>query len=156
MSMQHPKRGTPSADQPCCSTPTAPAAVERPVDCAHIQHLLLAYLARELGDGQSQLLHEHLRHCPACSREAVGLQETIELLHGRDPADGVPSRLSAGRHRALQRTVTHPVLAWIFAHHWLVALLTSLALTGLALWLLLRIGPGEAGTPIWVRVLGGA
>jgi predicted anti-sigma-YlaC factor YlaD len=111
----------------------APGSV---TDCESIQAVLFAYLTRELGTAQSDLVREHLRRCPACQAEAAGIQQTLHLLREASRSNsGVPGRLSDERRARMLFAFMHPVLDWIYAHHILVSILVTLA----ALFLLLGV-----------------
>lgn len=142
----------PRADSPERPFP----APDGPVDCRQIQSVLFDYMARELGDGQSLLVREHLRHCDACRREAAAMQETVELLRAHDPGRLAAPRLSEGRRRRLLRALLHPVMDWIIVHHWLVAALAALLLLGGLLGLLALFGRQPDFVPIWIRSWRGA
>jgi len=93
---------------------------ENIMKCEDIQGVLLDYMARELGNGRSDLVREHLRHCPECSRAAVEIQETFDLLKS---ASEEPRERLSERHRArILRSITHPILDWIYGHHIAVSL----------------------------------
>jgi anti-sigma factor RsiW len=131
-------------------------APDGPVDCRQIQSVLFDYMARELGDGQSLLVREHLRRCDACRREAAVMQETIDLLRAHDPGRHAVPRLSESRRRRLLRALLHPVMDWIIVHHWLVAALAALLLLGGLLGLLAICDRQPDFVPIWIRTWRGA
>ncbi len=128
----------------------------RPVDCRQIQAVLFDYMARELGDGQSLLVREHLRHCDVCRREAAAMQETLELLRSQDPARNAATHLSESRRRRLLRALLHPVMDWMVVHHWLVAVLAVILILGALLGLLAICGRQPEFVPIWIRSWRGA
>ncbi|MDD5705161.1 MAG: zf-HC2 domain-containing protein [Kiritimatiellae bacterium] len=123
----------------------------RPVECGQIEEVLFDYMSRELGDAQSLLVHEHLRHCASCRRAAAEMQKTMDFLRAHDPGLGVAAHLSESRRRRLIRAVMHPVMDWIIVHHWLVALLAAVAVIGAALALTtLCYGRAPEGAPVWI------
>ena len=105
------------------------SGAEHPLDCAVIRELLFSYMAHELGDGQTVLVREHLRHCESCAEEALKIQQTIELVRGNDPAASVSDGFSAKRRRRLLWLMEHPFVAKCLRHY----RVTSLVLTVLAL-----------------------
>jgi len=105
------------------------SGAEHPLDCAVIRELLFSYMADELGDGQTVLVREHLRHCESCAEEALKIQQTIELVRGNDPAASVSDGFSAKRRRRLLWLMEHPFVAKCLRHY----RVTSLVLTVLAL-----------------------
>ena len=105
------------------------SGAEHPLDCAVIRELLFSYMAHELGDGQTVLVREHLRHCESCAEEALRIQKTIELVRGNDPADFVSDGFSAKRRRRLLWLMEHPFVAKCLKHY----RVTSLILMGIAL-----------------------
>jgi len=86
--------------------------------CEDIQAVLFDYMTRELGQGRSDLVREHLRRCGKCQTVAAETQNTLDLLHraARDQS-GLPSRLSEKHRARLLWALTHPVLSWIYRHH---------------------------------------
>ncbi len=105
----------------------------RPLPCEEIQALMLDYMERDLGQGRSDLVREHIRRCPACNQHFSDIRKTCGLLHDAPFANGVlPEHLSARHHDRLVRAIMHPVLDWIYAHHILVSLLIALLVVATA------------------------
>jgi len=104
---------------------------ETRISCGEIQELLFDYITRELGEGRSVLVREHLRKCPECQRAAACMQSTFELLHaGSRDWEGLPSRLSDERRARIVFAFAHPVLDWAYRRHVLVSIIiTVIALT---------------------------
>jgi hypothetical protein len=100
-----------------------------PLDCGQIKPLLTGYLLRELGDGQTTLVREHLLHCEECCSESELLSSTLSLLREGDPGDRAPAMLSELRRERLRWAWAHPFLAWCARWHIWIAL--SVALLGL-------------------------
>lgn len=111
---------------------------DRKFKCDDIQSVLFGYMTRELGDGQAQLVREHLRHCADCSRAAAEIQATLDLLRSASRAQSdPPGHLSEDRRRKISHAIKHPVRHWIEEHHAVVSILvTVLAL--LVVFLVLR------------------
>jgi len=99
---------------------------DRKLKCEEIQSVLFEYMTRELGEGQSRLAREHLRHCPDCSRAAVEIQKTLDFLRrtSRDRSR-LPEKLSEERRERIRNAVSHPVRHWIEEHHGLVSILVA-------------------------------
>ncbi len=103
-----------------------PPRGERPLPCEEIQALMLDYVQHGLGEGRSDLVHEHTRRCPACQERMLKLQETLGILHDAPYPPGVlPQHLSDRHHSRIVRAVMHPVLDWIYVHHILVSALVA-------------------------------
>ena len=94
--------------------------------CEEIRGVLFEYMTRELGPGQSDVVREHIRKCPACQKEAAEIQMTVELLQrsSQEPFES-PSRLSDKRRKRIWRAIMHPLLTWIYVHHVLVSLIVA-------------------------------
>ena len=139
----------PVADFPADANP-------RRVPCADIQAVLFDYMAHELGDKQSWLVHEHLLHCEACRREAASIKATLDLLR-QDTSVAVPERLPNSMRRRLERAILHPVLDWIYEHRRLVAALLAVGIIALLALLAQnysRVKPD--GPSFWINIIGGA
>jgi predicted anti-sigma-YlaC factor YlaD len=89
---------------------------DRVMKCEDIQGVLFDYMTRELGESRSDLVREHLRRCPACSRVAAQIQETRNLLQ-QDATGDLPEHLSDEHRARIVRSIMHPALDWIFRHH---------------------------------------
>lgn len=107
----------------------------RTIPCERIQEVLFDYLSGELGDRQSWVVREHLRTCPACSREAARLEETVAILR-RSRGVEPPATLPPTIRRRLARALLHPVLDWMYVHRrltaWTIALATLAAILAIA------------------------
>lgn len=116
--------------------------------CAAIQETLFDYMARELGPAQSDLVREHVRRCPECQKVAADIQSTLDLLRRASHAPfDAPTRLSEKRRQRLWRALMHPILNWIYTHHVLVSLITSLIAILVILALLEKLGTHDWETP---------
>ena len=107
------------------------------VDCGQIRELLFAYLTHELGDAQSLLVREHLRHCPDCATEAREMQETVDLIKQNDPAASVATRFAPKRRKRLIWLMEHPFIAKCIKHNRitsLVVMIVVLAILFAILW----------------------
>jgi anti-sigma factor RsiW len=103
---------------------------DRKFKCDDIQSVLFGYMTRELGDGQAQLVREHLRHCTDCSRVAAEIQATLDLLRSASRTQPVsPAHLSEDRRKKMRHAVAHPVRHWMEQHH----VLTSVLVTAIVL-----------------------
>lgn len=122
------------------------------VDCWRIEEVLFDYLSRELGEQQSLLVREHLRHCDPCRRQAAQLQSTVDLLRAQDPAATVVACLSNPRRRRLLRVLLHPVLDWIIRHHVMTAVLAALVALGVVLLVLTWLGSPLPLRTLWFQV----
>ena len=121
--------------------------------CADIQAALFDYLARELGEGRSDLIREHLRRCPRCQPVAAEIQQTLDLLHrAADDRAGLPRRLSEKRRARMLLALTHPALDWIHRHHILVSLILAAVVTAVAALLLRGIDVLKSEIPQGVTV----
>jgi predicted anti-sigma-YlaC factor YlaD len=114
--------------------PAAPSggASQRLVPCKDIQSVLFDYMAHELGEKQSWLVHEHLLHCEECRREAASIQATLNFLKA-DTSVRPPEHLSSGVRRRLERAFLRPLLDWCYVHRRLVASTAALVIVGLLL-----------------------
>lgn len=101
------------------------SGTEHPIDCGKIRELLFAYLSHELGEGQAVLVHEHLRHCKACSEEALKIQRTLDILKSHDPAASVAAEFSPRRRQRLIWLMAHPFIAKCIKHHIATSLILS-------------------------------
>jgi len=94
--------------------------------CEDIQSVLFDYMNRELGDGQAQLVREHLRHCAGCSRAAAEIEATLDLLRSASRTQPKsPAHLSEDRRRKIRYAVAHPVRHWMEQNHVLVSVLAT-------------------------------
>ena len=102
--------------------------------CEDLHPLLFDYMTRELGEGRSDVIREHLRKCEKCQAEAAEIQATLELL-GKASRDAGPSgRLTDARRARIVRAMLHPVLDWVYVHHILVSILVTLLALAAILW----------------------
>ncbi len=79
--------------------------------------MLFEYMSHELGDPQSLLIREHLRHCEGCSEAAMKLQKTIDWMKRNDPAESMPTEISPKRRRRLIWLMEHPFVARCLKHY---------------------------------------
>ena len=95
--------------------------------CEEIQAVLFDYMARELGESRSELVREHLRRCPVCSRAAAEIQETLTLLETDSKrVTDIPGTLSDEHRKRVIRSIAHPVLDSIYRHHTLVSIIAAI------------------------------
>lgn len=114
-----------------------PSGAKHPIDCSRIQPMLFDYLAHELGERQSLLVREHLRHCGDCTEEAAALQQTLVLMQRHDPGVSAPSALTSKRRRRLLWLMQHPFVARCLGHPRLTAFVVSVVvLTAIFVYLL--------------------
>jgi len=123
--------------------------------CAEIQAVLFDYMARELGEGRSDLVREHLRRCADCQKEAAEISAMLEALHEGSPEGTLEERLSDDRRKRLVRAYMHPVLDWIHSHHVMISILIALAVLVAVLGILLKtrvwnIGPPDMGPTVTI------
>lgn len=100
-------------------------SVEYPLDCGKIREMLFEYMSHELGNPQSLLVREHLRHCEACSGAAQKIQRTIDLMRRHDPGESVPSVISPKRRRRLIWMMEHPLVANCLKHYKVTSLVVA-------------------------------
>lgn len=99
--------------------------VAYPLDCGKIRDMLFEYMSHELGDPQSLLVREHLRHCEACSDTAQKFQKTIEFMRRHDPAESVAAAISPKRRRRLIWLMEHPFVAKCLKHYKMTSLVVA-------------------------------
>ncbi|OVE74051.1 hypothetical protein BVX94_01870 [bacterium B17] len=116
-----------------------------PLNCEEIQELLFEYMSRELGDGRSDLVREHLRKCKDCQSALSEMEFTIDFLRETSKITVPPSRLSDKHHARLVRALTHPVLDWVYVHHMIVSLIIALLVLGITFGVLRK-------TKIWREI----
>ena len=110
-----------------------------PVDCATIRGELFAYLSHELGDGQSTLVREHLRRCPACSEEAVRIQKVVAALRLHDPGEAAAPAFEGRRRRRLLWLMAHPFIAACVRHHVATSIVVAVVLLAVATLVVMRV-----------------
>lgn len=108
------------------------------IRCEDLVELLLPYLTRELGEKQSRLVHDHLRTCEACRKEAARMEATAALLRREFAGDGKSPalQLSAKRRARVRFVALHPVWDWVYIRHRWVSALCAVFLVVLVIWLL--------------------
>jgi len=125
--------------------------------CEEIQGVLFDFMTRELGESRSELVREHLRGCPVCTRSAAEIQETLTLLETDSRQQSqIPESLSDEHRKRVIRSITHPILDWIYRHHKLVSIVAAIvAITGAFLGIKhfasRTIDPPESGPPVMIR-----
>lgn len=82
------------------------------MNCRRIQHLLSAYLDRELRPGREASVRTHLEACPACRERLALLRRAASLLD--QPAPAPPAGLAERIIRAAASEPVRPV-RWPFA-----------------------------------------
>jgi hypothetical protein len=112
------------------------AQADKALDCSDIQAVLFDYMARELGEAQSKLVHEHIRRCPACRAEAAEIEKTMQLLCSAGCEDCDDVHLSEDRRERIMRAVFHPIIDWIDIHHRLVSLVLMVVVLVLTIYIL--------------------
>ena len=124
------------------------------IPCEEIQGLLFGYMSRELGEGRSDLVREHIRKCADCQAAAADMQDTMSVLQGASEEEaGIPRRLSDDRRARIAFSFTHPVLDWMYQHHILVSAVMTLVVLVLLGLLLIQVriwrsGPLDPGVPV--------
>lgn len=115
------------------------SGAEHPIDCGKIRELLFAYMSHELGEGQSVLVHEHLRRCEACAGEALKIQRTLDLLKSHDPAESVAAEFSPKRRQRLIWLMAHPFMAKCIKHHRVTSFVLAAVFVAIVLALILLL-----------------
>jgi len=117
------------------------------LNCAEIQALLFDYMARELGEGRSDLVREHLRRCAACQKEAAEIGEMVRALHEASPDGAIDERLTKERRKRLVRAYMHPMLDWIYCHHMMISIFAATLVLIAVLVALLKTKVWTVGPP---------
>lgn len=112
------------------ATGKRPPVQEPRKHCDEIRPLLLEYMTRELGSARSDYVREHLRKCEDCQAAAREIQAALEALRKTSGAAKPPTRLTEERRARLIWAFTHPIRAWIFAHHIAVSVVIALIVLG--------------------------
>jgi len=102
--------------------------------CDEMRGLLTDYMTRELGDARSDLVRQHLLHCPACRDEAAAIQTTLDLMQAGSTTGATPAHLSPDRRRHVIWSVEHPLMGWVVRHHGRVSVLIAVIIMVLVLW----------------------
>lgn len=103
------------------------------LSCEDIQHLLFAYMTRELGPARSDVVREHMRKCEKCQAAGAEIQATMDALRSSSELDsGLPDRLSDEHRERIIWAFTHPVMDWIDRHHVLVSILVAILVIALS------------------------
>jgi anti-sigma factor RsiW len=101
--------------------------------------VLFDYMSRELGQGRSDLVREHLRRCEECQRAAAEIQQTLDLLHEASVFDRrVSAHLTDRRRDRVWRAFVHPVIHWIEVHHIAVSIAVAILVLAAVLFELCR------------------
>jgi anti-sigma factor RsiW len=85
--------------------------------CANIQKKIKAYGDGELPAGEATAVQNHIKDCPACSREAAALAKTWELLLELPPMRQAPDCIPATMARILaeeENNRSRRFLRWLF------------------------------------------
>ena len=122
--------------------------------CEAIQALMLEYMQHDLGEGRSDVIREHTRHCTTCRNRLAELQLTLSLLD-TDDAGHAPQHLSTAHRARLTRALMHPVLDWAYVHHIFVSsvvafLVIAALLMGLRRYKGWREGLTDPGIPVTI------
>jgi len=104
------------------------------MNCEEVDHLLDAYLDRELQAGQKVLLEQHLSGCPACQSLVWEFQEFRSFFKANAPVYPAPPQLRAKiltklRRKGVKRRDTFFRQPWVYAAAMLIlgmCLLTAL------------------------------
>ena len=103
-----------------------PVDHDRRIPCEEIRAQMLDYVQRDLGEGRSDLIREHVRRCPACQENLDALRRTMDILHDAPFGPGtIPEHLSERHRSRLMWSLMHPVLDWVYVHHILVSALVA-------------------------------
>ena len=125
------------------------------VICEDIRQQLPAYMLRELGDKQSRLIHEHLRVCDPCRKEAAHFEKMQVLLRDQQHLDADAAAVLSEKHmQRLRFTAMHPVYDWIYYRHRFVSCVCAVILISLVVFLLrnfalFREPSLEDTIPVW-------
>ena len=125
------------------------------VACEEILQQLPAYMLRELGDKQSVLVHEHLRACEGCRKDAGQFEKMQKLLRDQQHAiGGGGAVLSEQRMKRIRFTAMHPVFDWIYYRHRMVSGACAVLLLLIVLFLLRNVALFrepvlEESIPVW-------
>jgi hypothetical protein len=123
------------------------------ISCEEIQEQLPAYMLRELGEKQSRLMHEHIRLCENCKREAAQFEKMAGVL--QKPKDMPNEPVLSEKHMArLRFSAMHPIFDWIYYQHRMVSAVCTCILLILIMVLLRNCAlfkePDFSGSiPIW-------
>lgn len=123
------------------------------ISCEEIREQLPAYMLRELGEKQSRLMHEHIRLCESCKREAAQFEKMAGALQKPQEAPGEPV-LSEKHMARIRFSAMHPVFDWIYYQHRFVSSVCAFLLLILVVVLLRNCAlykePDLSGSiPIW-------
>ena len=106
--------------------------------CEEIQQLLFEYMTRELGQGRSDIVREHIRKCDKCRKEAAEIQAVFDVLRTASKSEtGIPEHLSEDRRARIFRAFTHPIINWIERHHVIVSIIAAITII-VAVFIVLR------------------
>ncbi|MFU8781095.1 MAG: zf-HC2 domain-containing protein [Kiritimatiellia bacterium] len=126
------------------------------IACEEIREQLSSYMLRELGEKQSRFVHEHLRLCEDCRREAARIEKAAALLRHEDGTGvvGAHAVLNEKRLARLRFTAMHPVFDWMYYRHRFVSGACAVFLVLLVIVLLRNFGllrqqKVEDSIPIW-------
>jgi len=109
------------------------------IDCQDIQKLLFDYMAKELGEAQSNLVREHLRKCPVCQDEAAQIQDTLDLLKSSEDDLDLPDHLNDKHRDRITWALAHPLLDWIYRNHIAVSIVVTIIVFILSCFAIQRI-----------------
>ena len=132
------------------------------VDCDELRQQLPTYMLRELGDKQSRLVHEHLRICAACRKEAALFEKMHAILQEHPPVtEPGGAVLSEKRMRRLRFTAMHPLCDWMYYQHRFVSAACAIFLVLFVLFLLRNVALFQEPDfgdriPIWQMFRNGA
>ena len=135
-------------------TPPTDLRTECQLPCEAIQALMLEYMQHDLGEGRSDVVREHTRHCTTCRNRLTELQLTLGLLD-TDDAGHAPQQLSTEHRARLTRALMHPVLDCAYVHHIFVSsvvtfLVIAALLMGLRRYKGWREGLTDPGIPVTI------
>ena len=125
--------------------------------CEELKEVLFDYMTRELGGSRSDLVRKHLRKCPDCSHTASEIEETLTLLQNDSKqVSHIPETLSDEHRKRVIRSITHPILDWMYRYHRLVSTITAIVVIAAVYFLVTRISSRitespESGPPVMIR-----
>ena len=97
--------------------------------CEEIQQLLFDYMTRELGEGRSDIVREHIRKCEQCRKAAAEIQSVLDALRAAAKTEkGIPDHLTEDRRALILRAFSHPIIHWIERHHVIVSILAAITI----------------------------
>lgn len=131
---------------------------KRLMKCEDIQPLLFDYMSRELGEGRTAAVREHIRKCKSCQALAKDIQATLDLLHTASRAERKSAEhLTDSRRKKIIRAFTHPLISWVEKHILLATVIATVIVISIIAsfmgYLVEKRGAPLIGDPVTVRIL---